>query len=96
MSEKKHSPTPWAHISQRIEDANGEFIIAIGANSTFMPPGTAEANGNLVAAAPDLLSIAEGVRVALSYPRGSEAQVRCLEEVGQEARAAIKKATGGK
>lgn len=49
---------------------------------------------NLIAAAPDLLSVAVGVIAALAYPRGSEAQVRCLEEVGQQAEAAIAKARG--
>lgn len=36
-----------------------------------------------------LLAVAEGVLTSLEYPRGSEAQVRCLEEVGQDARHAI-------
>ncbi len=40
----------------------------------------------------ELLSVCEGVRLALRYPRGSEAQVRCLEEIGQEAALAIAKA----
>lgn len=43
----------------------------------------------LFANAPRLLAIAEGVLTTLNYPRGSEAQVRCLEEVGQDARALI-------
>jgi hypothetical protein len=38
---------------------------------------------------PTALSIAEGVVAALSYPRGSEAQIRCLEETGQDAKAFI-------
>lgn len=42
----------------------------------------------------DLLrSIAEGVLTCLKYPRGSEAQVRCLEEVGQDASYALKAGT---
>lgn len=36
-----------------------------------------------------LAGVARGVLTALSYPRGSEAQVRCLEEVGQDAKRAI-------
>lgn len=39
--------------------------------------------------APRLLAVAEGILTTLSYPRGSEAQVRCLEEVGQDVRALI-------
>lgn len=27
---------------------------------------------------------AEGIKTCLSYPRGSEAQVRCLEEIGED------------
>ena len=42
-----------------------------------------------------LLYVTKGVMTALSYPRGSEAQVRCLEELGQDARAALAKANGG-
>lgn len=34
----------------------------------------------------DLRGLAESVLICLTYPRGSEAQVRCLEEVGQDAR----------
>ena len=49
---------------------------------------------NLIAAAPDLLSIAESLQVAISYPRGSEAQVRCLEEIAQDAERIIAKAKG--
>jgi len=36
-----------------------------------------------------LKDIVENVITCLEYPRGSEAQVRCLEEVGQDARAAL-------
>lgn len=36
-----------------------------------------------------LIGIAEGVLACLKYPRGSEAQIRCLEEVAQEAQSAI-------
>lgn len=36
-----------------------------------------------------LAAIARGVLTALEYPRGSEAQVRCLEEVGQDAQSAL-------
>ena len=57
-------------------------------------PDEAGANARLMAAAPELLSVALGVLVALQYPRGSEAQVRCLEEVGQHAILAIAKARG--
>lgn len=33
---------------------------------------------------------ASGIMTCLSYPRGSEAQIRCLEEVGQDAEAYLK------
>lgn len=36
--------------------------------------------------APRLLAIAEFVLIALKYPRGSEAQVRAFEEIGQDVR----------
>jgi hypothetical protein len=39
---------------------------------------------------PSMVSFAEGVLTCLKYPRGSEAQIRCLEEVGQEAEQIIK------
>jgi hypothetical protein len=39
----------------------------------------------------ELKAIAEGVLTCLSYPRGSEAQIRCLEEVGIDARVLIEK-----
>lgn len=39
-----------------------------------------------------LLGVARGVLVALQYPRGSEAQVRCLEEIGQDAAIVIDRA----
>jgi len=42
----------------------------------------------------ELLAVAENVLIALRYPRGSEAQVRCLEEVGQDAEVALAKAKG--
>lgn len=35
---------------------------------------------------PEAVDIVIGVLTALSYPRGSEAQVRCLEEIGGDAR----------
>lgn len=47
-----------------------------------------------IAALPYLEWVAEGVLVALRYPRGSEAQVRCLEEVGDDATHALAKARG--
>lgn len=53
-----------------------------------------EGNARLIAAAPNMLAVCHAVLAALSYPRGSEAQIRCLEEVGQDARAAIAKAEG--
>ncbi len=40
------------------------------------------------------LSIARGVEICLRCPRGSEAQIRCLEEVGQDAEWIIKNANG--
>jgi len=39
-----------------------------------------------------LVGIAEDIAVALRYPRGSEAQVRCLEEIGQDAAYILKSA----
>jgi hypothetical protein len=42
---------------------------------------------------PSAVSMAEGVLTCLKYPRGSEAQIRCLEEIGQDARQVIKSDT---
>ncbi len=38
-----------------------------------------------------LVDVANGVLTALQYPRGSEAQVRCLEEIRQDAEHVIRK-----
>lgn len=53
-----------------------------------------KANARLIAQSPDLLDLAENLLTVLKYPRGSEAQIRCLEEVAQDAYAIIAKVKG--
>lgn len=89
---------PEAEVRRRIRDQRMPFTarkicdVAVGA---YVTPEEQEANGLLLSASKNLLSVAEGVLVALSYPRGSEAQVRCLEEVAQDAKSAIALARKG-
>lgn len=61
---------------------------------TAMPKDVRAANARLISASPEMFSVCRGVLSALGYPRGSEAQVRCLEEIGGDARAAVQKAKG--
>ena len=53
-----------------------------------------EANARLIAQSPDLFDLAENLLIVLEYPCGSEAQIRCLEEVAQAARDIITKVEG--
>lgn len=89
-TETKHTLT--VGLNSRLE-CNGRVM----ADMTYDPDENYKANAARLAHAwnthDELLAIAEGVMIALAYPRGSEAQVRCLEEVGDDARAAIAKAT---
>ena len=54
-------------------------------------PDTIRAIQSAAAGVPvsQLVWVAEGVMACLQYPRGSEAQVRCLEEVAQDAKRAL-------
>lgn len=54
----------------------------------------AEANARLIAESPSLHAIAESVLTALRYPRGSEAQVRAFDEIGQDAQAVLARVAG--
>ncbi len=91
-------PTPESW--EVVELENGRLAVAVSGTGLAVcqmkqPRSIAEPKARLIAQAPALLAIAEGVLMALRYPRGSEAQVRCLEEVGQDAELAIKAAKGG-
>jgi len=63
MSESNQSQAPWRYLDYRVLDAKGDTIILIG-RCEQIPHATAEANGHLVAAAPDLL---EALKVVLAY-----------------------------
>jgi hypothetical protein len=101
MSERKHTPGPWAvdYSDDGPLIYTGELLIASVSGSTEhievqgLDEQTTEANASLIAAAPDLLAALEqlldhGERRNLYYERGEDAEV-----VGQ-ARAAIAKARG--
>lgn len=103
------TPGPWSVNTAGSGRPDGSFRITeyyvyadsvgadIGIAGDIADPVTGEpceANARLIAAAPDLHDIAKGVLVALSYPRGSEAQIRCLEEVGQDANFALLNISG--
>jgi len=82
-----HSPAPWAKNLRIIEDANGEEI----ARLSYERSGYVQANGHLIAAAPDLLAVAGG---CLGYLEALPDEARPDEEWLAPLRAAIAKAKG--
>jgi hypothetical protein len=87
-----------AEFSAEARDGLAVVELEIGGmriRATLSPADAAALARALLAAAgePDhaaeMLYVCEGVLVCLKCPRGSEAQVRCLEEVGQDAERAI-------
>ncbi|GFM89400.1 hypothetical protein PSCICO_47990 [Pseudomonas cichorii] len=90
----KHTPGPWAVDESRHEGAinRKDPFRHIGMVSQFLHDASSraenEANAKLIAAAPDLLSIAERVLAKLDHP------VCCVTSSdAEELRAAIAKAT---
>jgi hypothetical protein len=85
MSESKHTPGPWAHRNGRIYQSDREVLtvanVARAADGDFSP-----ANGDLIAAAPELLAALQHI---VEYDNDG------LGSIGESlARAAIAKATG--
>lgn len=87
MSESKHTPGPWqvefAHTQQssgivywQVHDGSD----AIACNQ-FCVAGNAEANARLVAAAPDLLSLAYQYRDDLRHPPTQDSRERRLKAI---------------
>lgn len=68
----KHTPGPWRYIKQNGSPTTGQHMIA-GATPGYLAEirdcgsGDVEANATLVAAAPDLLDIAEQAIAAFGY-----------------------------
>lgn len=89
----QHTPGPWKHHNGRIFSADRESLtiahVARAADGDYSP-----ANGDVLAAAPELL---EALRALISDPRMSEDEdstvIVCWEDV-RAARAAIARATG--
>jgi hypothetical protein len=63
----------------RCNDCNTRLIPLVMISAAELAALTAEVER--------LQRIERGVLICLEYPRGSEAQVRCLEELGQDAAA---------
>jgi hypothetical protein len=92
----KHTPGPWS--SERIWDTpatrvharvDGGVPVALADVFSMREPGEREANAQLIAAAPEMLSaLARALSWLSSYPGGGA--MKCYDEV----RSAIKKATG--
>ncbi len=81
MGESKHSPSPWRYLDYRVEDYKGEMIIAIGKSDERIPHSVAEANGHLVAAAPDLLEACIAAHSALGFPIDDESMFRVTNQL---------------
>lgn len=108
MSNGKPTPGPWRYLDYRVEDANDVPIILLAVSSQI-PHSMAEANGHVVAAAPDLLAALEALfSNPHIYPGDLVYQVREREGEGWDgpavkqwseavmaAKAAIAKAKGG-
>lgn len=107
MSNEKHSPSPWTYAKWNIWDAAGQNFAMIASSSRF-DPERVEANGNLIAAAPELLAALEALfSNPHIYPGDLVYQVRDREGLGWDgpavtqwsdavtaAKAAIAKAKG--
>ncbi len=103
----KHAPGPWTILDAREMDG-GYWIEVMHPNGypvsiASVRSGCDEAdelgdvltNANLIAVAPEMLAVCESLETALAYPRGSEAQVRCLEEIAQDAARVGARVKGG-
>lgn len=82
--ECKNFPPPFSRKAK--PDYNSEYCSALNQRAL--------ADEVLRAAAPDLFALTENLLTILAYPHGSEAQIRCLEEVAQDARAILAKVKG--
>jgi hypothetical protein len=92
MSDTSWTPGPW----RTSHDGHGAFSVETDepAYSRQICYVRNSANARLVSESPMLAVIAEGVLTALKYPRGSEAQIRCLEEVAQDAQRSLARIAG--
>lgn len=106
--ETAHTPEPWGVSYGCIMDRNCVTVAQHPASDNPWDDGTKwYANRDRIVACvnnckglnpeavPDMLGILRNIGVALEYPRGSEAQIRCLEEIAQDAKYIIRKAEGG-
>jgi hypothetical protein len=102
MSEMKHTPGPWSVIEHNWSDtgivSGNEYICLLEIRNTNEECEVAmsnrmAANASLIASAPDLLRILNGIAV-LCEDNGEPVDGFAFRERVIEARAAIKKATG--
>lgn len=87
MSVAKHSPAPWTYINGNVLDGSNKVIVLIGSSDALIGSGEAKANGNLVAAAPDL-------RETLWQILYSDVDNHIPDELHKRARAVLSEADG--
>lgn len=89
----EHTPGPWTRHGLGISKDAGEYGYAVALCDSPVPPGEAEANARLIAAAPDLLTALEALMPMLE---AHQAQDKSLTTYGHEiinaGRAAVAKA----
>lgn len=80
------------HNTIRLEVVNGSEIARFPTENGEVTPAMYDRAREMAVACNNfrgLQGIVEDIQVALRYPRGSEAQVRCLEEIGEDAKYAL-------
>lgn len=101
----KHTPGPWRIMDAEIEGADGSKIGELFArpeDDGTWGPGVADANSNLVVAAPDLLDLAERLVETATLCRDcnwdvlNHELVQLLTSLEREANEAIATAKGGR
>lgn len=92
MKENKHTPAPWVHHSENFHQIIGIDKCCHSGATVAMAYGftqeSANANANLISAAPDLLAALEWFQDA--YKTGAS----CMDAANEAAKKAIRKAKG--
>lgn len=89
-----HSPAPWSHKSRAIYDNTG-ICIAETYSGAADDLAQADANDALIAAAPDLLAALQAMVCNMDLAASDKEGLIEHTEAMRQARAAIRKATGG-